>query len=88
MTNAGTTSVTTTTTSGTDDPVAQAMSTTPTVNQPSVTQAAAQTMSPEQEADTTTLADVNDTLMQLLDAQMTNNKTAKKQQRSIEGLEI
>ena len=88
MTNAGTTSVTTTTTSATDDPVAQAMSTTPTVNQPSVTQAAAQTMSPEQEADTTTLADVNDTLMQLLDAQMTNNKTAKKQQRSIEGLEI
>lgn len=88
MTNAGTTSVTTTTTSGTDDPVAQEMSTTPTVNQPSVTQAAAQTMSPEQEADTTTLADVNDTLMQLLDAQVTNNKTAKKQQRSIEGLEI
>ena len=40
------------------------------------------------EGSTATLDDINNTLLQLLDSQNVNNKTAKKQQRSIEGLEI
>ena len=59
-----------------------------TTNAPSVTQKAATQMSAQEEANTTTLADVNNTLLQLLDSQNLNNRTAKKQQRSIEGLEI
>lgn len=40
------------------------------------------------EGSTATLDDINNTLLELLNSQNINNKTAKKQQRSIEGLEI
>ena len=64
------------------------METTPKTTDPSVTQKAAQTMAQAEDPESTTLTDLNNTLMALLDAQNQNNRTAKKQQRSIEGLEI
>ena len=64
------------------------METTPKTTDPSVTQKAAQTMAQAEDPEQTTLTDLNNTLMALLDAQNQNNRTAKKQQRSIEGLEI
>ena len=64
------------------------METTPKTTDPSVTQKAAQTMAAAEDPESTTLTDLNNTLMALLDAQNQNNRTAKKQQRSIEGLEI
>ena len=45
-------------------------------------------MAAAEDPEQTTLTDLNNTLMALLDAQNQNNRTAKKQQRSIEGLEI
>ena len=74
---------------GNDDTLDDVLATnTDTTNAPSVTQQAATQLSPQEEANTTTLADVNASLQQLLDAQNQNNKIGKKTQRNIEGLEI
>ena len=40
------------------------------------------------EGSTTTLEDINNTLLELLNSQNVNNRIGKKQQRAIEGMEI